>query len=262
MAWTQICCQYDGTFSGFLCCVFSCYVNKEEPCDFLGPEELCCSLYPLRTIPTNEAQARRVYRSLRTKFGVDGQQAVSLCFLTCLQEKELWMWRFIRMGYERGPDIMRDLAHPTVHQVLKAVCFLKVEAHMFTGFVRFSQMEGLLAGEIEPKNQVLPLLRPHFCGRYPRETFVLYDRTHKQALFHRAGQWRILSVDDFQLSLADETELAFRQLWRSFYNTISIEGRYNPKCRQTHMPKRFWGCMTEFQTDASFPPSLPKNTDS
>lgn len=41
----------------------------------------------------------------------------------------------------------------------------------------------------------------------------------------------------------------YRQLWTRFYNTISIEGRYNPKCRMTHMPKRYWAMMTEFQPD-------------
>ena len=34
MDWTQICCQYDGSFSGFLSCVFDCYVNREEPVEF------------------------------------------------------------------------------------------------------------------------------------------------------------------------------------------------------------------------------------
>ena len=39
---------------------------------------------------------------------------------------------------------------------------------------------------------------------------------------------------------------------------IAIEGRYNPKCRMTHMPKRYWNTMTEFQTDgATAGPPLP-----
>ena len=50
MAWTQVCYQYDGTFPGFLSCVFDSYVYQEEPAQFLGPEELCCSLYPHRTV--------------------------------------------------------------------------------------------------------------------------------------------------------------------------------------------------------------------
>ena len=31
MAWTQVCCQYDGSYAGFLTCVFENYVNQEEP---------------------------------------------------------------------------------------------------------------------------------------------------------------------------------------------------------------------------------------
>ena len=46
-----------------------------------------------------------------------------------------------------------------------------------------------------------------------------------------------------------ETELDYRRLWRRFYDTVSIEGRYHPKCRMTHMPKRYWNTMTEFQTE-------------
>ena len=48
-----------------------------------------------------------------------------------------------------------------------------------------------LAGEIRPKNRVLPLLRPHFCDRMYNETFLLYDRTHREALVHQKGKWAI-----------------------------------------------------------------------
>ena len=32
--------RYDGSFAGFLCCVFESYVNKEFPLGFQGPEDL------------------------------------------------------------------------------------------------------------------------------------------------------------------------------------------------------------------------------
>ena len=44
MSWTQISCQYDGSYSGFLSCVFDCYVNREEPVEFHTPGDMCCSL--------------------------------------------------------------------------------------------------------------------------------------------------------------------------------------------------------------------------
>ena len=250
MSWTQICCQYDGTYSGFLSCVFDCWVNREEPVEFRTPEDMCCSLYPLRTVETDEAHARRVYRSF-AKFGREGRNLAIRGFLTCLPDKELWLWRFSRLGYTQGPKISQNLTDPTVDRLRKAVWHLEHEAHMYTGFVRFSERNGVLAGEIAPKNRVLPLLRPHFCSRYPQENFVLHDRTHREALFHRPGPkgWAILPVEDFALDSAGEEERVWQRLWRSFYHTIAIEGRYNPKCRMSNMPKRYWAMMTEFQKE-------------
>ncbi len=249
MAWTQVCCNYDGTFGGFLTCVFESYVHREEPVEFRTPEDPACSLYPLRTIPTHEEHAMRVYRSLDKKLGPTGRDLFVRGFLTCLKEKELWLWRFVRMGYDRGPGFVRDLTDPTVDTVRRAVQHLNSEAHQYKGFVRFSELSGILVGEIEPKNRVLPLLRPHFRGRYPGENLVLHDRTHREALFSRAEGWAILPVEDFQAGDPDQEELAYRKLWRGFYDAIAIEGRYNPKCRMTHMPKRYWAMMTEFQKD-------------
>ena len=250
MSWTQISCQYDGTYPGFLSCVFDCYVNREEPVEFRTPEEMCCSLYPLRTVETDQARALRVYRSF-AKFGTEGQRLAVRTFLTCLPDRELWLWRYLRLAYAQGPAIVRNLTDPTVDKVRKAVWHLEHEAHMYKGFTRFSELDGVLAGEIEPKNRVLPLLRPHFCGRYPQENFVLHDRVHHEALFHQPGPhgWAILPVEDFSLTAPGAEELSYRRLWRSFYDTIAIEDRYNPKCRMTHMPKRYWAMMTEFQKD-------------
>ena len=93
MPWTQVCCHYDGTFSGFLTCVFETYVNQEEPVEFRTPEDPCCSLYPQRTIITVEEHAQRVYRSFSPKLGHEGRELAARGFLTCLPEKELWLWR-------------------------------------------------------------------------------------------------------------------------------------------------------------------------
>jgi len=264
MLWTQVCCQYDGTYPGFLSCVFDCYVNREEPVEFRTPEDICCSLYPLRTVETDESHALRVYRSFEN-FGREGRELVVRFVLAGLPVKELWLWRFLRLGYRQGKRAVQNLTDPTVDKVRKAVWHLEHEAHMYKGFTRFSELEGVLVGEIEPKNRVLPLLRPHFCGRYPDASFVLYDRTHRQALFYRPAQWAIVPLAQFHLAAPDGAERDYRALWRRFYQTIAIRERYNPKCRMTHMPKRYWAMMTEFQEDygTAFPevnvlPSAPK----
>ena len=248
MSWPDVCYQYDGSFEGFLTCVYESYVRKEYPIAFVGPEDARITLYPERFVHSHREHALRVYRSLSQRISPQGQRLASLAFLTCLGEKERAIYDFIRLGYDVGRGVVHWLTDPRVDVLNKAVGHLTHEVHLYQGFVRFSDYHGLLAGEICPKNRVLPLLRPHFCGRFSGETFLLYDRTHQEALLHQPQpeHWAIVPMAELRLAPPGAEEQTYRALWRAFYDAIAIEGRLNPKLRMTHMPKRYWDCMTEF----------------
>lgn len=244
---------YDGSYAGFLTCIYESYVRKELPVSFSTPEDPRISLYPERAVETEEAHAGRVYRSLSQRISLDAQRMVTRGFLTCMPEKEERIYAFVRLGYRIGPAVVRDLTDPRVAPLVTALTHLKGEAHQLQGFLRFSEQGGVLTAEIEPKNRVLPLLRPHFCARFSRERLLLYDRTHKEALLYQPRQWAILPLEEFHLEGPGQEERDYRQLWRRFYDTIAIRERENPRCRMTHMPKRYWDDMTEFQTEAAAP---------
>lgn len=76
---------------------------------------------------------------------------------------------------------------------------------------------------------------------------MIYDKTHKAALLYQEGISKIVPLEDVQFPQADESEEQYRELWKQFYKTIAIEARLNPKCRMTHMPKRYWENMTEMK---------------
>lgn len=104
----------------------------------------------------------------------------------------------------------------------------------------------MLGAVIEPKNRVLPLLRHHFCERYANETFFIFDRTNREVLFHTQGRARIVPMEHLELAAPDETELQYRQLWKTFFETVAIKERRNPRCQNSFLPKRYRGVMTEF----------------
>ena len=247
--WPQVAYTYDGTFDGFLTCVYESYVHHERAAAFSAPGQAQLSLYPERPVDTHPDHAKRVRQSLPRRLSPQGARLVVYGFLTALPDREQSLYDFLALGFERGPSVLHDLTDQRVFTLDRAVRYLTGEAHLLKGFIRFSDRDGVLTAEIEPRNRVLPLLRPHFCARYPSEAFVIYDRTHREALFYRPGQWAIVPLDDFRVAGPDKDERDWRALWRQFYRTVSIEGRYNPRCRMSHMPKRYWGCMTEFQTD-------------
>lgn len=239
--------QYDGTFAGFLTCVSESLQRGERPVFFLAPGDGRITLYPQRTVETRRERALAVYRELARRISPEARRLASFGFLTCLPERERVIWTFIRLGLDVGAGVVHRRTDDRVGLLQRAVEGLTGEAHQYKGFVRFSDFGGLLAGEIEPKNRVLPLLRPHFCSRFPHETFLLYDRTHGEGLFHRPGQWTIAPVEAFQMAPPGQRERDCRRLWKTFYDAIAIAQRENPRCRMTHMPKRYWSCMTEFQ---------------
>lgn len=247
---TEMVYYYDGTFDGLLCCIFDSYAYKEVPTAIF-----CCdedtTLFASRIISTNSNHANRVLRKL-IKCSPYAVELLRKGFLSCLPEKELYLYRLVVKLLREGPTFLRNFSDETLYPVASAVRHLNGEAHLLKGFIRFSELGGVLGSEIEPKNRVLPLLRNHFCARYRNETFFIYDRTHKEALFYAAGKSIIRPLEDFQMAPPDESEAHYRLLWKRFYDTIAIQARYNPKCRMTHMPKRYWHTMTEFQDDDYF----------
>lgn len=238
--------SYDGSFDGLLCCVFESYDKKEIPLDILPPNTSQTLLFATKRITTDAQKANRVSRSIPEKMDLDTLDFVRHAFLTCFPQKELYILLFLRLGYRYGPAVMNMLTNDVVNTLVKVVKHLSNESHLLKGFVRFSILNNVLVAEIEPKNYVLPLLTQHFCARFPEERFLIYDKTHTMALVYQPYQSAIIPIEELELPEADEEEQAFRELWQIFYNTIEIQGRHNPKCRMSHMPKRYWKYMTEF----------------
>lgn len=246
--------RYDGTFGGFLCSVFECFSRKEIPISILPEESSQCSLYAEIQIDYNQNHAQRVYASLAKKISSEAQSLIWESFHTCLPDKEMVLLRFIRMGFAQGHRILNLLTDDTVDTLMKAVKHLRNELQLLRGFIRFSECEGVLISQITPKNVVLPFLEPHFTTRYHGESFLIYDNTNHSALIYRPHKSVIVPVESFTPPSPSASERQYQRLWKRFYDTIAVEGRYNPKCQMSMMPKRFWSNMVEHQL---LPDALP-----
>ncbi|URZ14519.1 TIGR03915 family putative DNA repair protein [Clostridium felsineum] len=239
---------YDGSFEGLMCCVFESYIKNELPVTILLNDKSQMTLFMSKEIETDSKNALRVIKSIPSKMGKAAFDFIKRAFLTCLIDKEINILLFMRLGYKHGSKIMSMLSNDVVNALFKAVTHLDKESHLFKGFIRFSAFKDGLVSEIEPKNYVLPLLIEHFANRYPEEHFLIHDKTHNMALIYEPYKASILPVENMKLPCLTEDEKHFRKLWTHYYKTVEVEGRHNPKCRMTHMPKRYWRYLTEFQT--------------
>ena len=241
--------RYDGTYQGFLCCVAQCFFHKKLPQGVQLLDEPQGTLFGVLAVESDPELARRVEDSVREKISPAALGMVQQGFLTCMEEKELRLIRFILLGYRHGPRVLGMSVHPDVHALNKALLYLKNEAHFHVEFLRFADCGGFLAAMITPNNRVLPLIVNPFCARLNTERFMIFDKTHGMGFVYRPGgeAGEFFYADAVDLPEPSEEEARYQALWRKFYDTIAVEGRVNPKLRRGMMPMRYWKNMTEFQ---------------
>ena len=238
---TDIVYRYDGSYQGFLCCVAECCNEKKMPQAIQLLDEPQGSLFPLRAIETRRELAARVERSIEERVSREAKDMVRRGFLTCMEEKEMKLLRFILLGYREGARVTRLSTQDVVHDLDKALLYLKNEAHYSLEFLRFGECGSFLAAMLTPNNWVLPLIVGHFCERLNTENFIIFDKNHGMGFVHQAGaeeRGEFFYAQALELPEPTEEEERYRELWRRFYDTIAVEGRINPKLRRGNMPMR------------------------
>ncbi|MGN0707659.1 MAG: TIGR03915 family putative DNA repair protein [Faecalibacterium sp.] len=239
---------YDGSYNGFLCCVFESFLYHEIPFAVWTPQRETSTLYPVREIVTDLARARRVFSSFAPRIGPQAKLLVTRDFLSGREDKELHLLRFLHFAFAVGPGAEKQQGHPLVAPLYQMKKSLDWEVDKFQGFVRFQEHGGMLGAVIHPKNYILPLLRGHFCGRFPEETFLIYDAVHSMALLYQDHTPQLLELaEPLELPPPDAREQQLQQLWKQFYDTLAIQARRSERARMSHCPKRFWADLTELR---------------
>lgn len=242
---TELTYLYDGTFEGFLCCIYDSYVHKEVPTRIDTEDGMPMLFEATKWIKTDWNHAQSIYASLAKKIGMEAQEFLRDAFLSNAPNKEIYMYHYICMGYKLGRKIFDYLTDPTVGYLVKAVKNVNRECQKYLGFIRFTQYGDVMVACITPKNRVLPRLASHFENRFPDSSFLIYDKTHKMAVVKRPEGMVITSMEKLTLPTISDEEQAYRRLWKCFLKNIAIEERTNPKCQMNLMPKRYWKDMDE-----------------
>ena len=105
---------YDGSFEGFLCCVFESFAQHEIPFAVWTPQRETSTLYPVKDIPTDHAKAQRVFASFGRKLGPETEYLVSRDFLSGREDKELLLIRFLHLAFPIGPGTVKSTGNPDV----------------------------------------------------------------------------------------------------------------------------------------------------
>lgn len=239
---------YDGSFYGLMTAVFEAYYSHTYPDDIQSSDNMQMRLaYDYMQISADEKKAERVIDSILKKISPNALYRIYCVYLSPLYDKEMCILDFMIDGYKYGASIVNRLNLESASKLINTAKNISSEAHQYLGFVRFRKLKnGIYYSEIEPKGRILSLISQHFCKRFSSMPFLINDLNHNECLAYNGKTWEIRYVDSRPMLEYAEDEEKFSDMWREFYNTIEIKERHNEKCRMSHMPKRYWRCMTEF----------------
>ncbi len=249
---------FDGSYAGFLCCVFNYFSRQDEDPNALlvdGKDALQSSFFDTNeTIMTDDSQAKRVQKGLESKLGKSIAKDFFRVFLS--EDPKAWLSSFIIISkiFKNQPDILNNFGDKDVLYFSQTLKKVSRERHRMKAFIRFNKSnDGLFFAIIEPDFNVLPLIVDFFKNRYADQKWLIYDVKRNYGLIYDT-----INITEVKLSTnqtnsliktptitLDEKDSHYQNLWNRYYKSTNIEAKRNIKLHLQHVPKRYWKYLPE-----------------
>lgn len=252
----------EDTIDGYLSCIYQGFVEKKkrykdgynDNISIISTQNYNYDmLSQYISIETDYENSLITASYIKKKLGTEGYNMVIRAICSNDPDKGYYIFGFLVRGFKMGSRIIERLGDEFVIRVMELGRKTGNEAHLFTGFIRFSSYDGFLISHIEPKCNVLPLIGNHFLERYPGENFLIYDKNRKQALVHKRFEDCFFvsgkDIEGFEIGIKVKDD--FEDLWKVFFENICINERINPKCQNNLLPKWYRENMLEFDRKKS-----------
>lgn len=232
---------HDGGFESFFTALVMA-IERNEEFAYEGN-----SLFATEKVSPDPERVEKWIQSLRKFFGEEIVSDFMALFFSEDAEREYLSLRYAFLLQEKGNMIRRDITHEIIHRVMRIRRAYFFEVHRFQGLVRFREIGSWLYGPIEPTYHILPYLWLHFRRRLPQERWILHDvRRDVAVLFDGKIHWANGFVLEGE-NQESEKERQIQNLWKSFYQSIAIPERKNPRQQRQMMPKKYWKYLIEKQ---------------
>lgn len=248
---------YDKTFEGLLTAVFDAYSRKTFPDKLLGEGDIApLFMEDSYTVLTQEDKSVRVWTALEKKLSKQACNMITHAWLSELEGCDDLLFRFIRKAIDSKVSIETNFGDSDVleiHQIAKKVSH---EGHYLRMFVRFQKAaDDIFFAPVAPVYNALPVAIDHFTDRFADQKWVIYDIKRRYGYYYDLRITSEITLDDdnhllsgkLDESMMAEDEKLFQELWKGYFNSMTIKERINLRLQRQHMPKRFWKYLTEKQ---------------
>ncbi|MCF8383927.1 MAG: TIGR03915 family putative DNA repair protein [Chlorobium sp.] len=238
---------YDGTPEGLLSAAALIIAEEKEPETITLAERENTLFEEGLFIATDVAAAEAFFQRLRR----EAPDAASIFYYFVLAEKEgldTSLLHYLFLALRQGDRVNGHLTHSAVRDVVMVSRKASRELHRFKGMLRFEKLrDGAYLARMEPDCNILQPLAGHFSRRLRAEDWFIYDVRRRIAARWHQGKLQFGSIEQFVAPALSDEEKKVQALWLTFFRTIAIPDRKNPRLQKSNMPMKYWKYLTEKQ---------------
>lgn len=247
--------RYDKTFDGLLSVVFDAYDRRAFPEKLLGETDLePLFSEEIHQVNTSTEKAERVWKGLQKKLPDDACKMLMSVWLSEEPGSDELLFRYIKKTFDSPHFIATQFSDDDILEVKKLAQKVSKERLYIIQFARFQKAaDGTYFAPVSPRHNVLPLTLSYFTDRFADQKWLIYDLKRKYGYYYDLNKaTEVTLLDEVNIAegklnpdIMDEDEKLFQQLWKTYFTSIAIKERINPKLHRQHMPKRFWKYLPE-----------------
>ena len=179
-------------------------------------------------------------------------------WLSEVDEFETLLFRYVCKIIDSTISIEMNFGDDDILAVSKIAKKVGSEARKVIQFVRFQQTkDGIYFAPVAPRYNIISLTVNHFKKRYADQEWIIYDTNRKFGLYYDLSEVNEVTFDRKLLEAftqgalkddkASESEVFFKNLWKTYFQHLTIKERLNPQLQLQNMPKRYWKYLSEMQ---------------
>ena len=239
--------KYDGTPTGLLCALADA-IKGGGAASFQSAHSTTLDFAEKTHIVESDEERSEIFlqwlQEISSAYSVRFLMYILMSDYTGYEDTLLNYCRLLR---KHGNNATRMQADPTIRSITDRCYRVTKEIHRFKGLIRFQELEsGKYWAPFEPDNNIIIALIPHFKARFANQDWILHDVSRQilvtwddEVLYHEEAS------EYMKKEAISDAEQEIQQLWQTFYKSITITNRLNPKVQAQFMPRRYWKYLPE-----------------
>lgn len=230
------------TWEAMLTCIYDAWSSR------LGQQNIRLEFEPVSQltlfdtythVEADEGKAESVAEAVCRQISPYVYRELAYCSLAYEPDVLDNIYRVMLLGFAYGGNILDMVQFRDVARNREIRTRFGKESCHFKEIVRFHEVgKALYVAHLEPKSSVLLTIAPYFQDRMPSENWMIVDDVHHEAIVHKKDEefyMQKLTEDELaRLLKTEEMNDGYTDLWKVFFEAISIKERENYVCQRSH----------------------------